>query len=251
MHECRTLGFHRKVSASRHSQRAVGFRFVLEMFVFGLCSGMAFADSNDLRSRLTDLATEGGFTIGGLDSIGPEAAGSGQGSLSERLNVLLQDYNYVLLQDRFGGIEKVLITSRKNAEGIPSGPRASLYTVRLDSRHYVQAAIAGPSGTAKSVTFLIDTGATTVVLPMSLIGELGFMPNDLRQSMGWGVGGPVPILVGRLRTVRVGTVAADDILVSFVADENLRGKMLLGMSFLQRFRVTIDDKRGELVLLAK
>jgi aspartyl protease family protein len=121
----------------------------------------------------------------------------------------------------------------------------------VGNRHYVDAAIAGPNGTVRAVRLLIDTGATSLVLPASMISELGFAPADLRASIGWGVGGPVPALIGMLRVVRIGAASADNILVNFVPDESLRGTKLLGMSFLRHFRMTIDDQRNELVLLAK
>jgi len=247
----RTFGFLPRASVSRHPNRASGFHFALAMFAFGLCGGVAFADSNDLRSRLANLATERGFAIEGLQWIGPEAAGNARGSVSDRLNVLLQDYNYVLIQDRLGGIAKVLITSRKSSQATSSASNDTVYTVRLNNHHYVDASIAGPSGIVRTVRFLIDTGATNVVLPASLIADLGFTPQDLRSGMGWGLGGAMAILVGRLRVVRVGAASVDEVQVSFVADEKLRGTMLLGMSFLQHFRVTIDDHRNELVLVTK
>ena len=111
--------------------------------------------------------------------------------------------------------------------------------------------IAGPNGTARTVRLLIDTGATALVLPASMISELGFAPEDLHAGIGRGVGGQVPTLVGMLRVVSVGAASADNIRVNFVPDENLRGTKLLGMSFLRHFRMTIDDQRNELVLLAK
>jgi aspartyl protease family protein len=49
----------------------------------------------------------------------------------------------------------------------------------------------------------------------------------------------------------VGNVSANDIKVILIPDDRLGNTMLLGMSFLERFKVTIDDARNELILLAK
>ena len=119
------------------------------MLVFGLCGRIASAESNDLRSRLEGLAAESGFAIVGLERVGPEMAGDEQGSLSDRLSSLLRDNNYVLIDDGHdgrGGIERVLITSRKTSEPKGSPDSAAVRTVRVGNRHQVEAAIAGPNG---------------------------------------------------------------------------------------------------------
>jgi aspartyl protease family protein len=226
------------------------------MLVLGLCGRMAFAEPNDLRSRLERLAAESNFAIGGLEWIGPEAARDQRGSVPDRLSSLLRDYNYVLIHDGRGGIERVLITSPKTSEAKGSeakGPldSATVSTVRVGNHHLVEAAITGANGTVRTVRLIVDTGASSLVLPASMILELGFAQEDLQPGMSRTINGSVPIVVGMLRSVRVGAASADNVRVSFVADEKLHGAMLLGMSFLQRFRMTIDDERNELVLLNK
>ena len=57
--------------------------------------------------------------------------------------------------------------------------------------------------------------------------------------------------IGFLKSVRVGNVSANDIKVTIISEDRLGNTMLLGMSFLERFKVTIDDARNELILLAK
>jgi len=224
---------------------------VAGMLAFGLCSRMASAEPSDLRSRLERLAAESGFALGGLEWIGPEAARVAPGSVSDRLNSLLRDYNYVLIHDGRGGIEKVLITSPKTSEPKRSADGVTVYTVRVGNHHLVEAAIAGPNGTVRTVRLMVDTGASNLVLPASMILQLGFAPEDLHAGVSMTGNGPVPIVVGMLRSVRVGAVSADDVKVAFIADEKLLGVRLLGMSFLQRFRMTIDHERNELVLLTK
>lgn len=224
---------------------------VAGMLVVGLCSRMASAEPDDLRSRLERLAAETNFAIAGLERIGPEAARDERGGVPDRLNTLLRDYNYVLIHDGRGGIEKVVITSHKTSEAQGSADGPTVYTVRVGNHHLVEAAITGAHGTVRTVRLIVDTGASSVVLPASMILELGFAQEDLQAGMSWTINGPVSIAVGMLRSLRVGAVSADNVRVSFVADEKLHGVMLLGMSFLQRFRTTIDDERNELVLLNK
>lgn len=213
--------------------------------------GTAATGPEDLRGRLESLAAENGFSIEGLDRVGPEPASHTEGNPSDRLKSLLRDYNYVLIQGPPGTIEKVLITSRKNSEARGSADSAYIGTVRLGTHHQVEAAIAGPNAVATTVSLIVDTGATTIVLPESMIPELGFAPEDLQSGISQTASGTVPTRFGTLHSVRVGAVSAENVMVSFIADRKLHGAMLLGMSFLQRFRLTIDDERNELILLAK
>jgi aspartyl protease family protein len=206
----------------------------------------------DLRDELEALAAKSGFRVEGADWIDPgEAADSRGGSPVERLRNLLKDYNYLLVQGGASGIEKVRITSRKDTGLRGSASEATVATSRSGAHHRVEAAVAGPNAVARNLTLLVDTGASTLVLPASLIPELGFDPAGLRATTAQTASGRVPARIGTLASVRVGAVAAHDVEVSFIADDKLQGTMLLGMSFLQRFRVTIDDASNELILLQK
>jgi aspartyl protease family protein len=186
-----------------------------------------------------------------LARLGPEPAGLAEGTPVERLKALLQDYNYLVVQSRPGLIERVLITSRKAADGAKSADRAYVETTRLGTHHQVQATLAGPNAVARTVPLLVDTGASAIVLPESMIEELGFAPEALQDGVSQTASGTVPVKIGVLRSVRVGAVSAGDVQVAFIADRRLNGAMLLGMSFLNRFRMTIDDASNELILLAK
>ncbi|MGZ8217672.1 retropepsin-like aspartic protease family protein [Methylomagnum sp.] len=216
-----------------------------------LISAAALAAPGDLRDELAALAAGNGFAIEGLGRIGSEPASRAQGAPPERLKALLRDYNYLLIQARPGVIEKVLITSRKVGGGKKSADSAYVGTVRLGAHHQVEAAVAGPNAVAKHLALLVDTGASTLVLPSSMIHELGFAPEDLRDGLSQTASGTEPVKIGTLGSVRIGAVSADNVAVSFIADKKLQGTMLLGMSFLQRFRMTIDDAKNELILLAK
>ncbi len=82
------------------------------------------------------------------------------------------------------------------------------------------------------VRFLVDTGATMVVLTLRDAAAAGYGHSDLdfsiRTSTANGVARAAPV---RLREVRVGQLSIDD--VPAVVAENL-GISLLGQSFLTR-----------------
>lgn len=205
-----------------------------------------------VREQLSALANQQGFVVEGLSRLQKEPAPTlEQGTAAEQIKDLLRDYNYLAIERRPGVIEKILITSRKSDSGAKSADSAYIATTRLGAHHQVQAMLAGPNAVAKTVTLLIDTGASTLVLPASMIPELGFSPDTLRKSVSQTASGTVPIQVGTLASVRIGAVALDNVEVGFIADQKLNGAMLLGMSFLGKFRMTIDDARNELVLIAK
>ncbi len=232
------------------SRRSLSWVLATLLATGGAWRELQGAETDALRTQLQALATQAGFAIEGLDRIGPESAGAAVGTPEERLKSLLRDYNY-LIQGRPGALEKVLIVGRKASESHGSAGSAYVETLRLGAQHQVQASIAGPNAVAKTLPLIVDTGASTLVLPASLIPELGFAPDDLRDGMSRTANGTVPVKTGILRSVRVGAVTAHDVQASFIADDSLHGVKLLGMSFLQRFRVTIDDARNELTLLSK
>ena len=103
----------------------------------------------------------------------------------------------------------------------------------------------------RTLPLMIDTGATTLVLPDSMMSELGFTPSDLQDATSQTASGTISVKIGKLRSVKIGAASAENVEVSFIPDHQLRGHQLLGMSFLQRFKMTIDDANNELALLPK
>ena len=133
----------------------------------------------------------------------------------------------------------------------PAGDHAyAIKTTRRGPHHHVEAALSGPNGYPQVLTLLIDTGATTVVLPASLSSALGFRREDLQDGWTQTANGRVPIKRGILASVKIGDATAENVEVSFIADELLGVQKILGMSFLRNFRMSLDDKNNELILLS-
>jgi aspartyl protease family protein len=223
-------------------------RFFLGMLLIGISP--TWAEAETLRTQLETLAAEHGFVVQGLDRLGPESARNAAGDLPTRLRMLLEDYNYVLMSDRPGAVDRLLITSAK----MPAQTRAfnaTIKTTRLGPHHQVETVLVGPNGVAFPVTLIVDTGASTLALPESMVSELGFVPEALQPGVSHTANDIVPIKAGILESVRVGPVSAAAVPVAFFPDDRLRGAKLLGMSFLSRFRVTLDEAENELILLAK
>lgn len=207
------------------------------------------AEAAGLADQLAALAQENGFSVEGLDRLSGEPGRGAAGDIKDRLKALLQGYNYVLVESRPGQIERLVITGIARSGGKPSSSTVS--TLRVGVHHQVEAILVGPNGVPQTVSVLVDTGASTVVLPASMIAVLGFDAERLSAGISQTASGQVHTKTGTLSSVTVGPASAENVPVSFIADKRLNGAMLLGMSFLNRFRVTIDDERNEIVLLAK
>ena len=219
-----------------------------------LCLLVAWANppmaADTLQEQLRELAQQRGFQIEGLGRLGDEPSGNAEGSSLEQVRHLLQDFNYLVTQSRPGVIATLRIISRRGeSKGTADG--AYVKTRRVGAHHQVDATLIGPNGIALTLPLMVDTGATTLVLPTSRLADLGFTSQDLRKGASQTAGGVEPIQLGRLRHVRIGGVSAADVEVSFIPDAKLSGNQLLGMSFLQRFKMTIDDANSELILMAR
>jgi aspartyl protease family protein len=208
---------------------------------------LSYAES--LRSALKSLALQEGFRVEGSEQLGRERAVANEGELPDRLESLLKDYNYLVT---YGGnrIATVRITSPKQSGPKPSD-RAYVQTTRMGGHHQISAELTGPNGERVPVVLMIDTGASMIVLPESMMSVLGFEASSLGTGTSQTASDTIPVKVGMLGEVRVGGVVARDVHVSFIPDAKLKDTKLLGMSFLNHFKFSLDDAANELILLSK
>jgi len=223
---------------------------VLALLIGGFVGNLQAADS--LQDQLRELAAEHDFTIEGLGRLGDAPAGHAERTPQATLRHLLQGYNYVVIQSRPNVIDKVRIISTRGANPKEAAAKGSFVQTRKNGAHHqVDAALVGPNSVTRTLPLMIDTGATTLVLPDSMMSELGFTPSDLQDATSQTASGTISVKIGKLRSVKIGAASAENVEVSFIPDQQLRGHQLLGMSFLQRFKMTIDDANNELALLPK
>ncbi len=140
-------------------------------------------------------------------------------------------------------------------EQAPGGDGILIRTRRSGAHHVVQGALSGPNGEVVAVELLVDTGATVIVLPESLIAPLGFENTDLEPGRAQTARGVVRTKNGRLERVMIGSESSaaerEDVPVAFVHDRYIGGIALLGMSFLGQFRIMIDDRADEITLIER
>ncbi len=118
----------------------------------------------------------------------------------------------------------------------PNGhDRASAVLSADDRGHYVAQGFV--NGT--STRFLVDTGATMVVLSVAEANRLGLRFREAPLSMATTANGTVPYRVMKLDRIKVGDVELTNVDAG-VIEGSYDGPNLLGMSFLSRTEVTRD-----------
>lgn len=216
---------------------------------FGLVGALLLAAvlpclaAESVAARLSALSREHGFRVDGIERLRDTPAPRTTGDLSATLRVLLGDYDYVLEGPAMSPHRVIIVGVRRPA---PSG--MVVQTRRQRSHHVVDARLTGPSRRPAPASMIVDTGASSVVLPMSMMATLGFEAESLPDATSQTVNGPVTGKSARLARVSVNAAVAEDVAVLFVPDDRLGGVSLLGMSFLDRFTVTLDETRDRLLL---
>ncbi len=219
-----------------------------------LAVGLAFgAAAQGLRDQVADLARGEGIAVTGLEKIGaaeaarPESPGA---SPARRFQALLAGFNHMIFRDSAGRVTGLRVLGAARA-GPPRITGTSVTATRRGAHYLVDAVLIGPTGLWANRAMIVDTGASTVVLPVSAIPALGLRDTDLVLGTAVTAGGKVPARMGQLAAVRVGHAVVKDVPVTFIADEHLGQTALLGMSFLDRFRVTFDDAGRRILLSPK
>jgi clan AA aspartic protease (TIGR02281 family) len=136
------------------------------------------------------------------------------------------------------------------------GPKTlTLQTSRFGPHHIVRAALVGPNGRTQLVSFILDTGATDIVLPASMIETLGFRSSELTRISMQTANGMTQGQRGTLRSVEIGGPDISDVIprvpVIFISDASTGGHALLGMSVLARYSMTIEDRENRIILVKR
>lgn len=230
----------------------------------GLPLGTPRAESVLVSDELQRLQAEHGFELRGLEQT-LEVRGRAEGEdLIARLRLLLERFDYVIVQTPDGGIERIIILGEREpyvppavgTEGqagasLGKGETIVLPTSRQGDSHLVSLELEGAHGRRVRQILLVDTGAEQVVLPDALRSLLGMAQEALIPRKVQTANGLVDARLGRLAAIWLGEQRVADVEVAFVEGERLGAQPLLGMSLLKRFRMTIDDARNELRLEPK
>lgn len=100
--------------------------------------------------------------------------------------------------------------------------------------------------------FVLDTGATLTCVDDALAGRLE-LPDAAGAAFGAGVGGQGRVRIVEIDSIAVGAASAHGVTacaldLSGMQQAGVEVDGLLGLNFLQSFRVTLDFERGILLL---
>jgi clan AA aspartic protease (TIGR02281 family) len=121
-------------------------------------------------------------------------------------------------------------------------------TNKYGRNHFITVTLVAVTGDRIDVQLMIDTGASMVVLPESMMSELGINEYEASSRKVQTVNGVTDALYAQIEALEIGQESVDDVTVAFIADESLGGVKLLGMNVLKNYQVTLDDKNNTLTL---
>ena len=243
----------------------------------GLCGlGVAVSTGTsaaqvDVATELAQLASTYGFAVTGDEHL-QDAVGRAEGDDPYlRVRVLLERFDHIILQQPGGGIDRVIVLGRAMPGSAPpktvveidtpadadapeegsDEARIELQTERNGNQHSVRISLETSDGKRIERSLLIDTGADTLVLPSSLIAQLGIATDGLAKRQVQTANGRVEASIGKLAGVWLGEQRIGDVEVAFLDDAKLGGGGLLGMNVLGRYQMTIDDEHDKLTLIQR
>jgi aspartyl protease family protein len=136
-------------------------------------------------------------------------------------------------------------------EAEPTWPLV-IKTVRSQGHHVMRVALVGPNGETHMKSLLVDTGATEIILPASMMKQLGFKQLQLQETAVQTANGVTTAWRGRLKSIELGGPDRSELLprihVIFVEDGALGGTALLGMNVLRNYNVTFLDSENQILL---
>jgi len=229
----------RSLSASR--------RFCLLMFSAMTSVAQAQNEGNDLFEQIESLQKQMQIEITGLERIQNEEKVVTRGSLEQQLEQLLSPFNHIISRNTKGRIERVVIINKKQKREIE---RLVLPT-RLQGNHLmVSVSLSGDGRLWQTLDMILDTGADLVVLPESMIAQLGLGDSTFTRHKMQTANGIAEARVGALKELKIAGETIANVEAAFIADKLLAGNSLLGMSVLGRYQLNIDDK-SQLITLFK
>jgi len=243
-------------------------RLVSATKLLGLTTGLvmlAASDtslSSDLRGQVEELASAYGFTVKGLDLIEDDPSRPTSGSLYQQIEQLLEDYDHIVLRGPNAGIRRLIVVSQKRGYVAPPPPpptaktpppqaepqSVEVPTEREGNHHKVSGSVEGNEGEQVRVELLVDTGASFLVLPTSLAGQLRLPLSEMQQRAVQTAKGQVEAFIGRVPQLRLGDARFPHVETAFIDDAYLGGASLLGMSVFRGHKVTLDDGTNRLSL---
>jgi aspartyl protease family protein len=205
-------------------------------------------NADDLFEQIQSLQSRMHIQITGLERIRNEEKVMTSGSLEQQIEQVLAPYNHITSRNAKGQIERIVIINKKQKS---EADRIVLPTSLQGNHFMVPVAISGNGGIWQTLNMIIDTGADLVVLPESMIAQLGLTDSSFTRKMMQTANGMTEAKIGILQELRIAGETVENVEAAFIPDALLGKNNLLGMSVLGRYQINIDDKTQLITLFKK
>lgn len=221
-------------------------RVVIALMVMAYCQAATSAD--DLFSQIQALQSQHKIEINGLEKIENREKLLTSGTLNQQIKQLFAGYNHIVSRNNQGRVDRVVILNKKEKA---KDNRIQVPTLTHANHATVSVALSGDGRVWQTVAMVVDTGADLVVLPESMISQLGLGEAHFTQHNMQTANGVVQAKIGVLKEINIAGERIENVETAFIADQRLGGIPLLGMSVLGRFQLNIDDKDHLITLIRK
>jgi len=205
-------------------------------------------DDSDLFQQIQSLQSRMHIQITGLERIKNEEKVITRGSLEQQIEQLLASFNHIISRNANGQIERIVIINKKQK---PEVNRIVLPTSHQGNHFMVSVAISGNGRVWQTLDMIIDTGADLVVLPESMIDQLGLADSTFTRQQMQTANGMTEAKIGMLQELKIAGETVENVEVAFIPDHLLGKNSLLGMSVLGRYQINIDDQSRLITLFKK
>jgi aspartyl protease family protein len=205
-------------------------------------------DADDLFQQILSLQSRMNIQITGLERIQNEEKVMTSGSLEQQIEQVLAPFNHIISRNAKGQIERIVIINKKQKT---EDYRIVLPTSLQGNHFMVSVAISGNGKVWQTLDMIIDTGADLVVLPDSMIDQLGLTENTFTRQNMQTANGTTEARIGLLQELKIAGETIENVEAAFIPDSLLGKNSLLGMSVLGRYQIHIDDKSQLITLFKK
>lgn len=228
------------------SKKRIVLATCLALVAFSVYSQDSATD--DLYQQIQTLQNTMHIQITGLEKIHNEEKVRVSGTQEQQIQQLFADFNHVVSRNTKGQIERIVIINKKQQA---DEQRIVLPTNAEGNHRMVPVAVSGDGRLWQNLDMLIDTGADLVVLPDSMIAQIGLADSNFVRENIQTANGMVEAKIGNLKELRIAGETVENVAVAFIADAQLGQNSLLGMSVLGRYKLTIDDNNQTITLFKK
>jgi aspartyl protease family protein len=204
--------------------------------------------TDDLFSQIQALQNQNNIQVTGLERIQNAKKIMTSGDLEQQIKQLFASYNHIVSRNTKGKIERIVIINKKQKR---KDNRIVLPTSLQGNHFTVSVSLSGDGRVWQTVDMVIDTGADLVVLPESMIDQLGLTDSKFTLGKMHTANGMADAKIGLLKELKIAGETVENVEVAFIADQLLGENRLLGMSVLGRYQVNIDDKAQLITLIKK